>query len=671
MISSNVVLDPDRLAREVEYFGNLKDRAFVYDIETIPSAPGADDRGVPSHNQATWIGLAAKGKTIQIPMGHPLGTRVIGEAKEPRADKNGKIRMFRVPVYEQPPEQMTRADVFPQLNKLFADPGIIKVAHGHTFDGAGVAKYRPDEFGLPQIPEGKLACTLVMRWLTDENRRKYGLKWITKDIYKFVYDDEEVGRQVEKHPFNMVAHYLHCDVKYTWLEFVRNKQRIEEQGLQELFELETDLVSVLARMRTQGVRIDTARLETLRDELSVRVEEVEGRVYAAASRKFNLNAARQKQEVLFKPKAEGGQGLKAWKLTDGGRDKKEKQGLTPDYTFYSTDEESLDGFRGNPVVDTLLEYQETSKVLGTYCYGYLGVEGDKEKPNRIFGGRIYPDFVQYGAATGRFSCRNPNLQNVPAARTDLGKMVRGLFVADPGWKLIVADYGQVELVILAHLAGHGKLFDGFHAGVDPHTMTAAMVLGKNPADVTKDERQRFGKSLNFAVVYGAGVGKVASMAEISIREARDLLRRYDREFPEVGQLRQKTLREARRHSLNRTGFPPHTRTILGRMRRLPGLNSPDEGLRAYNERQGFNACVQGSSADLTKMAMIRYDERRKPHWPLLLTVHDELVITAPDGEAEEASAVLVDSMTGPGIQELLTVPLKVDLAVVDRWSAAK
>lgn len=713
MISSNVVIDLDRLHREVEFFGNQG--TFVYDVETIPSTPEADDRGVPSHNQVTWIGLATKGRTIQIPMGHPIGTRVIGETKEPRMQKNG-LRMFRVPVYEAAPEQMTRADVFPLLNKLFADPDVIKIAHGATFDNASVAKYRGG-----RIPAGKLPCTLVMRWLTDENRKRYGLKYITKDIYKFVYDDEEVGKKVEKYPFNMVAHYLHCDVKYTWLEYVKNEQRIRDQGLWDLFQLETELVSVLSHMRTVGVRIDVERLEQLREELAVRVEEIERRVYSAAGRKFNINAPREKQSLLWGPEDKGGQGLVPWKFTDGGQ-KKIDAGAVPDHTFYSTDEESLSDFRGNKLVDALLEYQETSKVLSTYVVGYLGDPEAKDKPNRVFGGRIYPDFVAYGAATGRFSCRNPNLQNVPAPRTDLGKMVRGLFIADPGWKLIVADYGQVELVILADLAYRltgikGALWHGFHEGIDPHTMTAAMVLGKDPGSVTKLERQQYGKSLNFAVVYGAGGTKVANMAGMEVtpvdyqkgktRARSRLVRRYERaglpdaeiekrssdpkeirawllwekgqqllnkhaeEFPEVGKAREITLREARKHSLDKTGLPPHSTTILGRMRRLPPLMSPNQGLRAYAERQAFNARVQGSSADLTKMAMVRYQRMKQPHWQLLLTVHDELVTTCPEAETEEASAVLLESMTGHGMQELLTVPLTADLAVVDRWSEAK
>ena len=658
LISSNVVLDPDRLAREVEFFGNAGE--MVFDVETIPSSAAVDDRGVPCRNQVLWVGLATHGRAIQVPMGHPLGTQVTGWTKEPRTDKNGKVRMFRVPVYERAPEQMTRADAFPLLNKLFSDPGVIKAAHGATFDNATVAKYRG---GL--IPAGKLPCTLTMRWLTDENRHRYGLKYITKDIYKFNYDDEDVGRRVEKYPFRKVAHYLHCDVKFAWLEYLSNKERIAEQGLQDLYELETDLVSVLSHMRTTGVRIDTDRLEELREELEVRVGQIERQVYTAAGRQFNLNAARQKQEVLYLPKSEGGQDLKPWKLTDGGRDKVERQGLTPDHTFYSTDEESLDGFRGNPVVDALLHYQETNKVLGTYVHGYLGIEGNKDHPSRVFGSRVYPDFVQYGTKTGRFSCRDPNLQNVPRPSTDLGKLVRGLFVADDGWKLIVADYGQIELVILAHFIGHGSLFDGFWNGIDPHTTAASRTLGKPPEDVTKDERQLFGKSNNFATVYGAGVKKLAAMMGVSVEQARKFKRVYSESSPEIDRYRNKVIREARRHS------PPHVTTILGRKRTIPQVNSADDGLRMYAERQLFNAEIQGSSADLTKLAMVRFFRRRKPHWQILLTVHDEIVVTAPAHEAEECRALLVECMIGDIMQDMISVPLTVDAKICNRWSEAK
>lgn len=666
-VPSSVILDPGRLAREVEYIGNQG--AFVFDVETIESTPGTGDRGVPARNQVTWLGLATRGRCIQVPMGHPLGTRVIGETKEPRADSKGKIRLYRKPVYEDPPEQMTRADVFSLVNPLFADPGITKAAHGATFDNASIAKYRPGADGRPRVPEGPLPCTLTMRWLTDENRKRFGLKYVTRDVWGFAYDVEEVGRRVETYPFGMVARYLSCDAAYTWLEYCANLDRIRDQGLEHLHALETDLVTVLSRMRTTGVLLDTARLEELRVELTGRVEKIEARAYAAAGRTFNPNAVAQKQAVLFGPKTEGGQGLRPWKMTPGGR-KKAEAGQDPDITFWSTDEESIERFRGNKVVDALLDYQATSKILGTYVLGYAG-DPAKGKPAKIFDQRIYPDFVQYGTSTGRFSARTPNLQNVPRAGTELGRLVRSLFVSRPGWKLVVADYNQVELVILAHLAGKGALFEGFRAGIDPHTMTAAMLLGKDPAAISKDERQKYGKTVNFATVYGVGAGHLAAMTGLTVPKARALLRRYDAEFPEVGDLRRKTLRQARRHSAARTGQPPHVTTILGRKRRLPGLNSNDEGMRAYAERQAFNARIQGSSADLTKMAMIRYEQRRKDNWPLLLTVHDELVTTAPDDEAQACADALMDAMTGAEMQALLSVPLTADLAVTGNWANAK
>jgi DNA polymerase I-like protein with 3'-5' exonuclease and polymerase domains len=709
LLSSNIILDPDRLRREVEIIGNQG--RFFYDVETIPSSTGADDRGVPSHNQVTWMGLASKGRTCLIPMGHPIGTKVIGETRIPKVGKDGKTRNYRHPVYEKPPEQMDRSTVFGILNPLFADPDIEQGAHGATFDAASVAKYR---FGL--IPSGPVRCTILMRWLTDENRMRYGLKYITKDVYRFQYDDENVGREVEKYPLAKVAHYLHCDVRYGYLEMDNLRPVILDSGLGDLWEMETELTSVLSEMRTHGTLIDTDRLEELRSELFTLVQQRERNVYTAVGRKINLNSAPQKQALLFKSQEEGGLGLIPWKMTKGGKEKKKlNPDVVPDHTFYSTDDEALESFAGHPVVDALLEYQETSKVYGTYVIGYLGDKTKKDKPTRIFDRRIYPDFVQYGAATGRFSCRDPNLQNVPAARTELGKMVRSLFIADDGWDLVVADYGQVELVILAHFAGEGALFQGFMDGIDPHTMTAAMILGKSPLDVTKIERQRFGKTMNFAVVYGAGPAKVAAMAEMEVtyediqertadikskarwmlgkgiidqaqykvrisdqgihdeilrQKGKELLDLYDQQFPEVGELRKKVLAEARRHP--EYGVP----TLMGRLRRLPDLaisrNDPfRKGFLAYAERQAFNSKIQGSSADITKAAMVDFWHRKEPDWRLLLSVHDELVITSPEARTQDARACLIESMTGPHLQDLLTVPLKVDVAVVKNWAEAK
>lgn len=685
MTSSSIILTLDRLEREVEYFGNQGE--FFFDVETIPSEPGLDDRGVPSRNVVTWMGMATHGRVIKIPMGHLLGNEVIGEGIEPRLCADGKTRNYKVPLYSRPPEQIPRDEVFGLLNPLFADPSIIQAAAGASFDGAAVAKYRPSPFtGKPLVPEGPLVCTHEMFHLVDENRLRYGLKYTTKDIYGFTYDDASVGKTVEKFRMNVVAQYLHYDLVYGWQEYKRLKPLIIEAGLEELWwNLEVPLTTVLADMRTTGVQMDTVRLEELRSELSVLVDQRERKFYELAGRKINLRSAPQMQKFLY-DKGDGNLGLPAWKLTDSARKRAEevrKQGKKFLATFkdYSTDDEALDGFRDNPVVGALMEYRETNKVYSTYVIGYLGDPEAKDKPCRVFEERIYPDFVQYGADTGRFSCRDPNLQNVPTPAKELGRMIRGLFVPTPGYGMIVADYGQIELVLLAHFIGYGALYEGFLNGIDPHTMTAAMALDIDPKELqerveagdkeAKGFRQRFGKSINFATVYGAWIKKLASMMSVSMDEAQVFKDRYDDNTPEIDGYRQQVLKEARRHTLRKTGFPPHTKTLLGRIRRLPELMASNQKTRNRAERQIFNAKIQGSSADLTKMAMVRFYKVKKEHWRILLTVHDELVVEAPLDELEEARAALVWAMTGDGIQDLVSLPLKIDVHVVDRWSDAK
>ena len=690
-MNRNIVLDLGHLDRIVERIGN--EGEFFFDVETVPSEPGLDDRGVPSRNVVTWMGLATHGLVAKIPMGHPHGNEQIGEGIEPRLCADGKTRNYKVPIYSKAPEQIPRHLVFERLNKLFGDPDVLQAAHGATFDGAAVAKYRPSSTGRLLVPAGPLACTISMHHLTDENQLQYKLKVTTKNKYGFTYDDEHIGKQVEKYRLNVVAQYLHYDLVYGWQEFLRCRPLIKEQGLEDLWEWEVALTSVLADMRTIGVRMDEARLEELRETLSVLVEERERAFYNAAGRKVNMRSAPQMQALLYLPEKEGGLGLKPWKMTKGGKKKVEdarKAGkrLVPDHSFYSTDDESLSDFRDNPVVEKLFEYRETNKVYSTYVLGYLGVEDDKEKPNRVFDGRVYPDFVQYGADTGRFSCRDPNLQNIPRPTgdpNDLGTLIRGLFIASPGYKLIVADYGQIELVLLAHFIGHGMLYDGFLQGIDPHVMTAAMALNLDPKAMqaavdagdkdAKNNRQRFGKSINFATVYGAWIKKLASMMKVSMDEAKKFKNQYDDNTPEIEDYRLSMLRAARKHSMRRTGKPPHTTTILGRMRRIPEIMSGNDKDRARAERQLFNSQIQGSSADLTKMAMVRFWTRKnelgRDDWHLLLTVHDELVVECPEADVEACRALLEWAMTGDGIQDFVSLPLKIDVHVCDRWSEAK
>lgn len=665
MISRNVILSEDRLARVVKHF--MGQPGFSYDLETTGVA-----RGNPAVNTVVWLSMATDGACVSIPFGHPLGDRIIGEAREPRVDRNGKTRMFRVPVYEKPPEQLDIGRAMEILQPLFWAEDIFKVNHETTFDRGSLAKY----FG-GVIPPGYYHDTKVIEWLLNENHPQQGLKYHVKRLYGVDYDREDVGKCVEKHPFSKVAHYAYMDAFYTWMLFRDEFPKLKRSGVLDVYEqIEQPLFYDLAEARLLGAHVSVPKLKELRETLTVRSVREEADVYKAAGQKFNLNSAPQKQKILYGPAREGGQGLKPWKLTDTAREKKkqaEKRGkkFVPEITSWSTDADALKTYAGNPVVDALLAYQDTTKILGTYVNSYLGVEGDKKKPCQIFNSRIYAEAQQHGARTGRFSYRAPNLQNLPRydeAGDSAGGLIRSVFDAAPGELLVFADYGQIELVILAHYLGKGHFYEGFFKGIDPHTMTAATALGKDPGRVTKDERQDFGKSINFAVTFGAGAKKVASMMGVSEKRAREFLNDFYEAAPEIEQFRRRVIREAKKRR------PPHVRTIGGRMRRVPEVFSSDDGIRMGAERQLFNTLMQGGSADLTKAAIVeanRLFRENNTGAHVILTVHDELGCTSPEENAGKVKVLLEQAMTQNFIAKKIRVPITADAGIGKTWAAAK
>lgn len=643
--SSAVILTEDRLREVVDYF--LTQPAFAFDFESQ-----GEHRGVCHLNDLTWLSMATRGTSVVIPFGHPIGSRIIGTHKERRqyggdGPRAGVEYNATIIDWEPPPPQIPRENVFDIIRPLFFAENIVKSAHGAVFDIASSAKY----FG--EVMPGPYNDTVIQSWLLDENRKRHGLKYLTRELLGFYYDDEDVGKCIEKHPFDKVAYYSYCDAKYAWLLYQRFMPDIKRLQLDEVYELEMDVLNVLVGMRLAGSRVDVQRLEELREELGVRREAKVQEVCELAGQVFNLNSPQQKQQVLFGSKREGGQGLKPWKMTDTGK-KQQKAGL--ECTNWSTDDEVLESYPTNPVAVALREYQEVNKLLSTYVLAYLG-NPEKGKAPQVYDNRIHADFVQYGTSTRRFSCRDPNLQNIPRPDTELGKLIRGAWVADPGWKLIVGDYGQIELVIFAHYAP-GSLREAFLAGADPHQWTA---------DKLSIERQ-LGKRLNFSMGYGAGERKVASILGVDLLTAKSILRDHRREFPEIYALKEDIIETCRSRSP-----VPYVRTLLGGMRRLPDINSKVDSLRYRAERQAVSAVIQGSAADLIKLAMVRADSHPMlgEFAHLTLTVHDEIVITAPEEEAENAAQVLHDAMLGPGIQKLIDVPLTADIKIVDRWAEAK
>lgn len=662
--SSSVIFEPKVLREKVKYF--LDQPRFVWDTETM-----GEFRGEPVANQVVWMSLATHGETFVIPMGHPNGNRMLERARK-RKDPITKKFITTEARWEEPPQQMRPGEVFEILHPLFFHKEIEKGAHGGLFDFLTVEKYFGD------IPPGPYHDTIVLQWLLNENlaeRGMLGLKEITERIYKRRYDDEHVGRRVELHPFNRVARYAYMDAKYTWLHLNHFLPMIEEDDLQEVYRLEMEVFATLLEMGREGTLVDVEKMRELEVTLSARRTEIEGAIYRAAGKKFNLNSPKQKVDVLYGLKKEGNQGLKPWKLTKGGF-KKQQDGKEIGKYDYSTDAESLEKYKDNPVVSNLLSFQEVDRVLGTYIQGYLGDPEDPKKPTQIFNGRVYPDFVQFGTVTGRFSCRAPNLQNIPRPDTELGKEVRSLFIAGEGHKLVVADYGQIELVVLASFVGKGALYDGFLQGIDPHTMTAALVFQRDPhelqalvdsGDAEAKKMRQAAKAVNFAVVYGAGPDKVASMAGVSVSRAKGILDKHEREFPEIYRFKEQMFRVARSRK------PPHLRTISGRKRRVPSLMARDYKTKGRAERQIFNSLIQGSAADLIKYAMVDLNAAlaREQAGRLILTVHDELVTRCREEDAERCANIVREAMLGDGVQKLVDVPLSIDLKIVDKWAEAK
>lgn len=635
MLLPKVITTRRQLKEAVAFIGDRE--AFAFDVESM-----GDHRGVPAVNRLTWISLATRGGATVIPMGHPNGYQVLSRATRRKDRATGKF--IPVPAQFSPaPDQLTPGEVFEELAPLFFSERT-KIAHNAPFDLISVAKY----FGgaYPPPPYGD---TIVAAWLLNENRLSLGLKSLTELRYGLRYDTENVGRCVEAHPFGIVADYAWLDAWTTWLHWADLRPRITSTGLEGIWDLEMGVLDCLLHMQSAGAPVDVAALERLREDLRARIIDVEGDVYRAAGQVFNIASNPQKQEVLY-GKRPAGQGLRPRKATKTGG--------------ASVDAQALEPYKGkNPVVDKILEYQELSKICGTYVDGYLGNEAEG-KPGLIFNGRIYPSFAQYGTVTGRFSCHKPNVQNWPRSDTELGKAIRDIILPPPGFKLLVADYAQIELRILAHFAGQGALWQGFWDDLDAHIATAAAVFGISPEEVTAQLRQ-IAKGIAFAILYGAGAQKLADMAGVSLRQATRFMKMHERAFPEIYEYKANILRAAR----GRTPMP-YIKTLLGRHRRFPDLRSPVEGLRKRAERQVVNSHIQGSNADITKLAMVRFNTTRLPGMQMILTVHDELAVLCPEDIADEGARVLHNAMAGPEMQ-LLSVPLTTDVKIVDRWSQAK
>ena len=414
------------------------------------------------------------------------------------------------------------------------------------------------------------------------------------------------------------------------------RERLVERGSLELYErIELPLTAVLAAMEEAGVKIDEYRMGEITARLRDRVEELEARATDLAGEEFMLGSTQQVARILFEK----------LELAPGRKGK----------TGYSTDSRVLRGLRdAHEIVPVIEEWREYSKLLNTYLLPLPSLISARD-------GRLHTTFNQAVAATGRLSTSNPNLQSIPI-RTELGRQIRSAFIAEEGHRLLSADYSQVELRILAHVSGEPVLREAFEQGEDIHTRTAAEVLGKDPAVLTRSERD-VAKMVNFGIIYGISSFGLSENLEIPREEAQAYIDTYLARFPRVQEFIARTIAQA--------AADGYVTTLLGRRRPIPELRASNRQTRSLGERLAVNTVMQGTAADVIKVAMIRTHDRLRAEGRnarLVLQVHDELLLEVPDTELSGVKELVRAEMVGA---YPLDPPLAVEVGAGDNWADAK
>jgi DNA polymerase I-like protein with 3'-5' exonuclease and polymerase domains len=662
LVHPRIITTRDDLAEVTEFYSGVD--AFAFDVET--RAPTKEGRLNPFINEVFWIGLATTGRSDAIPMGHPNGrmlrrsrkVKVLPPKAERRTLQNGqeskaKVNRTLPDEFAPPPSQLRPSVVFDALRPLFFSDQM-KVGQNLKFDVKTVAKY------VDGIMPGPFGETMVTAHLLDERRRSVDLEGLARDLLG-ITDYPKLGKiGVEKFSIHASARYVCQDAGFTWTIHEGKQGELQLQRLDRVWNMEMDLFEALVRMEMTGALVDEGALQILRDELHAKLEELEAKIYVFnGGRAFNINSNLDKIKFLFSPKRQGGRGLKPLTFTPTTKEPQVNDAVLQHYADR------------DPAVALLVEYGDVKKLSGTYADSWY---------HRMHEGRLHPDFVQFGARTGRLSCREPNMQNVPRADTELGRKVRDLIVAPPGYQLVVADYDQIELRVIAHFSRDPTMVETFESGADIHGATAELLLGLPRGSLKKgDVRRQLGKNINFATSFGAGPAKIAAMClgsgfplgnedRSAIEEAEYFLDQFDRRFAAVAKLKRDIVATAKSRK------PPYVKTIMGRIRRLPELWWEDKKARSGAERQAVNTVIQGSAADIMKLAMIRLD-RALLDTPssIIITVHDELVIEAPDDWVDKTQELVMEAMGGITLrgEPILSVPLTVACGVADRWSDAK
>ncbi len=518
------------------------------------------------------------------------------------------------------------------LRDFFSDPEIKKAVHGlKNLCRALLAE------GI--TPEGFVFDTEVAAYLLAPTDGSYELEKLVLTYFKTqadpasLYLDDGAFGPLSDPTAPLAALMSHC----AWTGALREalEKRLRELDMWELYErVDLPLCRVLAEMETEGFLIDRGALAEFGDMLAGRIDEVQKTIYALAGEDtFNINSTQQLGHILF-----------------------DKLGLPPvkkTKTGYSTNADVLEKLRGeHPIIDSILEYRQLTKLKSTYVDGLSKVIGPD--------GKIHTSFQNTVTATGRLSSTEPNLQNIPV-RTKLGAELRKMFAAPAGKVLVDADYSQIELRLLAHMAGDQAMIDGFKSGEDIHTITASQVFGVSVEEV-EPQMRRSAKAVNFGIVYGISPFSLSQDIGVTVQEAKEYMDRYFVHYAGVRAYMDGVVEQAKQ-----TGY---VSTLWRRRRWIPEIKSSNFNTRSFGERVALNAPIQGTAADIIKLAMIRVRNRLKAEGlegRLVLQVHDELIVECPEAEAEAVCRLVEEEMEGVAA---LSVPLLAETHAGKTWAEA-
>ena len=479
--------------------------------------------------------------------------------------------------------------------------------------------------------------TAIAAYLVDPAKNEYTIEKLASEYFGTVIEKPEVKQLslLDDVETDRSEYLAKCAVALGVLN-ERIGDKIQENGQEKLYqEVELPLVTVLAHLEINGFLVDDNQLKEFADKLGEKIDALTNEIYMLAGEEFNINSPKQLGVILFE-KLE----LKPVKKTKTG---------------YATNADVLEKLRDkHPIVNFIMEYRQLAKLKSTYCDGLRAVVN----PNTH---RIHSVFTQTVTVTGRLSSTEPNLQNIPT-RTELGREIRKMFVAKEGYVLVDADYSQIELRVLAHIANDETMINAFRNNEDIHAVTASQVLGIPLEDVTKEQRSS-AKAVNFGIVYGIGEFSLAQDLHISVKEAKAYIESYLEKYNGV-----RNYMESIKEQAKKDGY---VKTMLNRIRYIPELKSPNYNIRQFGERVALNTPIQGTAADIIKLAMVRVDNRLINEGlksKLILQVHDELIVEAHKDEVDKVKQILSEEMQGA---MELNVPLKVDMSTGHSWYDAK